>query len=520
MAQVTFDGRALDFQAGESLIQVATRNNIEIPYYCWHPRLSVAANCRMCLVELEKAPKLVPACQTECKDGMVVFTTNAKVKAAQRAVHEFLLVNHPIDCPICDQAGECKLQDYYMRFQLTSSRMRDNKVHKPKLQHLGPYVVYNAERCIVCTRCIRFMEEVAKDRQLGVFNRGDHSVIGTFPGQQLDNPYSLNTVDVCPVGALTSSVFRFKQRVWNLKRSPSVCSGCAKGCNVHLDQRSAQLYRMVPRENEAVNKSWLCDEGRLTYSRANERLEHGLLRSGATPVVPVTAAEALQKAVAQLAPVAKAPAQTAVALSLQATCEEAYILGRFAKEVLGVTKIALLAYADGTADDLLRKADKNPNRAGIAKVFGELGLSSYSSGELIGNINAGSTRALLCVGHETHDLAALAQAAEKLEVFVHISHAKSPLSEIAQVTLPGASWAQVEGTWVNGENRAQKLTPAFAPQKEARAHHAWILELSALLGGSLQYASVKTIASYMAESLPVFAQVPLTQLPPTGHALA
>src|SRR3954471_9289608 len=160
MAQVTIDGQAVEFQAGESVIAAATRKNIEIPYYCWHPRLSVAANCRMCLVEVEKAPKLVPACQTECKDGMVVHTNNPKVKDAQRAVHEFLLINHPIDCPICDQAGECKLQDYYMKYHLTPSRMRDEKVAKVKLEPLGPYVTYNAERCIVCTRCVRFMEEV------------------------------------------------------------------------------------------------------------------------------------------------------------------------------------------------------------------------------------------------------------------------------------------------------------------------------------------------------------------------
>ncbi|RYF09073.1 MAG: 2Fe-2S iron-sulfur cluster binding domain-containing protein, partial [Deltaproteobacteria bacterium] len=270
MAQVTIDGKALEFSPGESVIQAATRQDIEIPHYCWHPRLSIAANCRMCLVEVEKAPKLVPACQTECKDGMVVHTANDKVRQAQRSVSEFLLVNHPIDCPICDQAGECKLQDYYMKFQLAPSRMREAKVRKRKLQRLGPHVTYDAERCIVCTRCVRFMEEVPKDRQLGVFNRGDHSVIGTAPGQPLDNPYALNTVDVCPVGALTSNVFRFKQRVWNLKRSPSVCPGCAKGCNVHVDQRASQVYRLLPRENEAVNKSWMCDEGRLTYNRANE----------------------------------------------------------------------------------------------------------------------------------------------------------------------------------------------------------------------------------------------------------
>ena len=281
MATITIDSTPVDFVAGESVIQAATRQRIEIPHYCWHPRLSVAANCRMCLVEVEKAPKLVPACQTECKEGMVVYTQNDKVKVAQRQVHEFLLINHPIDCPICDQAGECKLQDYYMRYQLTPSRMREPKVYKPKLKRLGPNVMYNAQRCILCTRCIRFMDEVAGERQLGLAHRGDHSEITTFPGKPLDSAYSLNTVDVCPVGALTSTVFRFKQRVWNLRRSPSVCPGCAKGCNVRVDQRSSQVYRMLPRENEAVNKSWMCDEGRLTYAWANdERLVEPLVKDG------------------------------------------------------------------------------------------------------------------------------------------------------------------------------------------------------------------------------------------------
>lgn len=521
MAQVTIDGKAIEFSAGESLIEAATRSSIEIPYYCWHPRLSVAANCRMCLVELEKAPKLVPACQTECKEGMVVHTTNAKVKDAQRAVHEFLLINHPIDCPICDQAGECKLQDYYMKFQLTPSRMRDAKVHKPKLEQLGPYVVYNAERCIVCTRCVRFMEEVAGERQLGVFNRGDHSVIGTFPGQELNNPYSLNTVDVCPVGALTSTAFRFKQRVWNLQRSPSVCSGCARGCNIHVDQRSAQVYRLLPRENDAVNKSWLCDEGRLTYNRANEgRLDHALSREGAAGgAVPAMAAQALAKALTLLEPAAKTR-QLAVALSLQATCEEAYVLGRLAKDVFGATQVSLLGYAPGTADDLLRVADKNPNRAGITRVLTELGLTVDDEAALVTKLAGGKVRALLCVGHETHLDAKIAAAAAGLEIFVHIAHARSPLSDVAHVTLPGASWVQTEGSWINVDGRVQRLTPAFPPQGEGRANHLWLMEIGTKLGGNLTFPSVKTIQAEMEKRLPSFAQIRLTALGATGQPLA
>lgn len=497
MAMITIDGKAHEFAPGESVIQVTSRTNIEVPYYCWHPRLSVAANCRMCLVEVEKAPKLVPACQTECRDGMVVYTKTAKVKDAQRAVHEFLLINHPIDCPICDQAGECKLQDYYMKFQLASSRMYEPKVHKPKLERLGPYVTYNAERCIVCTRCIRFMEEVAGDRQLGVFNRGDHSVIGTFPGQELDNAYSLNTVDVCPVGALTSTVFRFKQRAWNLLRGKSVCGGCARGCNTLVDHRSGLVYRMLPRENEQINKSWLCDEGRLTYNRHNEdRITHALLKEGElAQEAPLTAA--IAKAVSLLDGVSKAKQHAMLALSLHATSEEAFVAGRFSLDVLGSKTVALLGYADGEADNLLRVADKNPNRAGITRVLQGLGIQVIDARTLVQQIKDKRVKALVAVGHETSDIDSLAQAARGLEIFVHIAHASSALSAAAHVTLPGASSVQVDGTWVNVQNIAQRLTPVLTLQDDARPHHAWLTDLAGRLGVSWTMPSPATIRAEM-----------------------
>ena len=227
--QITINNQSLPFKKGETIIEIAKKNDIEIPYYCWHKHLSVAANCRMCLVEVEGINKLLPSCQTTCNENMIVHTENERVKGAQKAVNEFLLINHPIDCPICDQAGECKLQNYYMKYQLGSSPMNDKKVSKPRLEILGDTILYNAERCIMCTRCVRFMDEVAQDRQLGIFNRGDHTVIGTMPGKKLDSPYSLNTVDVCPVGALTSRVFRFKQRVWNLKRQEKHLYGMFTG---------------------------------------------------------------------------------------------------------------------------------------------------------------------------------------------------------------------------------------------------------------------------------------------------
>ncbi|MFC1610936.1 2Fe-2S iron-sulfur cluster-binding protein, partial [Myxococcota bacterium] len=497
MPSIHIDGREISFEPGETILQVAERSSVEIPYYCWHRKLSTAANCRMCLVEVEKAPKLLPACQTECRDGMTVHTKNDKVRDAQRAVHEFLLINHPIDCPICDQAGECKLQNYYMGYQQTSSRMVEEKVHKPRLERLGPHVLYNGERCILCTRCVRFMEEIAKDRQLGVFHRGDHAHIGIYPGKELDNGYSLNTVDVCPVGALTSSVFRFKQRVWNLERSPSICPGCARGCNIHVDQRSGVVYRLKPRDNDDVNACWMCDEGRLTYTRANEnRLTQPLvMRSGAPE--EVSAQTALDEAVRLLGPLAESKEGIGVALTLHATCEEAYVFGRLARDLLGVSSVALLEHWPGESDDFLRLADRNPNRAGVARVMKDLGLATVSRVELEDGIGQGQVKALVCLGHEADDCQSLAKAAGKLEVFVHIAHAKTELAEVAHVTLPGVAWVQVDGTWVNDDQRAQRLTSAFAPEGEARPAHEWVGQLADRLGVSFALPSVQTIRAEM-----------------------
>ena len=531
MAQITIDGQVIPFESGESVIEVASRSKIEIPHYCWHARLSVAANCRMCLVDIEKAPKLAPACQTECRDGMVVSTQNEKVKAAQRSVHEFLLVNHPIDCPICDQAGECKLQDYYMKYQATASRMRDTKVHKPKLQRLGPHVVYNAERCIVCTRCVRFMDEVAKEPQLGVFGRGDHSTIGVVPGQALDSAYALNTVDVCPVGALTSTAFRFKQRVWNLRRSPSLCPGCARGCNVHVDQRSSQVYRMLPRENEAVNQVWLCDEGRLTYDRANAGRLATALRHGAPPAVPTTtpagaapvdaSAAGLADACSAIHALGAPATQLAVSLSLHATCEEAYVLGRLARDVLGQTDIYLLAHADGTADKLLRMADKNPNRRGIEQVLHDLNLTPKPASALLTRLQAGTAlRAWLALGHEGAEVGALAAQVSGLDLVLHLAHASSALSAAAHVTLPTLAWVQQHGSWVNGMGRLQRLQPAFGPTGTARPSIDWLTALAAGLGQPLGLPSLEAVQADMRAQLPAFREVVYAEVAATGQALS
>ena len=269
MPTATINGKEVTVPRGTAIIRAAATLGINIPHFCYHPALSAPANCRMCLVEVEKARKLEPACYIKVNDGMVVYTESEKVVAARQAVLEFILINHPVDCPICDQAGECKLQDYYMAYDAKPSRLNTGKVGKQKVYPIGPEVVYDGERCILCTRCVRFCDQITGTSELTVVERGDRTEIRTFPGRELDNPYSMNVTDICPVGALTTRDFRFKCRVWLMSSSDSICTGCARGCSVHLDHHLGETQRYRPRFNPEVNEYWMCDEGRLSYKELN-----------------------------------------------------------------------------------------------------------------------------------------------------------------------------------------------------------------------------------------------------------
>jgi NADH-quinone oxidoreductase subunit G len=515
MSKCIIDGKEIEFDAGESVIAAAKRNDIEIPYYCWHSKLSVAANCRMCLVEVEKAPKLLPACQTTCQDGMVVNTENARVKDAQRAVHEFLLINHPIDCPICDQAGECKLQDYYMDYHQTPSRMIDKKVNKPRLEELGPHVMYNAERCIMCTLCVRFMEEVPEESQLGIFNRGDHAVIGTVPGQTLDNDYSLNTVDICPVGALTSRVFRFKQRAWNLSRSESICGGCARGCNTHVDHRGNQVYRILPRSNDAVNECWMCDDGRLTYQRANENNLNFPRIQDDGESVNVGADVALDKVVELLGP-ARAGGVLGAALSLHATIEEAYAFGLLVRDTFGVNRVTLLGFEQWLGDEVLKVDDRNPNRQGISMVLRSLGLDIEDAKALFERIDKHEVKAMLCVGHECDGYEALSTALEQVEVLVHLGAAESVFSEQADVVLPKQSWLQTEGTWLNHFNRLQRLRPALASDGGTRGALSWFADIASALDNRFAWDNLESLRIELESNTEALKNIKLGQIDDQG----
>jgi NADH-quinone oxidoreductase subunit G len=272
MAKITVDGVMYSAQDGRTVLQAlddlgVLMNGVDVPHYCWHPKLSIDGSCRLCQVEIEGFPKLQIACNTPVKDGMVVRTDTERVRRAREGVMELLLVNHPLDCPICDKAGECKLQDYAYEYGLGHARTREPRRALKKKAELGPTIVLDQERCILCRRCVRFCREVPGTGELAVFARGDHSVLDIHEGYPLDNDYSMNVADICPVGALTTKDFRFKVRVWFLDDEPGVCTGCSNGCNVHLGVANNKVYRYVPRRNDAVNDTWICDEGRLSYKR-------------------------------------------------------------------------------------------------------------------------------------------------------------------------------------------------------------------------------------------------------------
>src|SRR3990172_12598230 len=335
MPKISVDDQTIEVPEGQTILQALDgvgllMNGVEIPHYCWHPKLSIDGSCRLCQVEVEGMPKLQIACNTLVTEGMVTGTRTARVRLAREGVMELLLVNHPLDCPICDQAGECKLQDYAYEYGVAESRTREPRRAAKKRVDLGPTIVFDQERCILCRRCVRFCREVPGTGELGVVNRGDRSVIETFPGTLLENDYSMNVADICPVGALTTKDFRFKIRVWFLEDVPGICTGCSRGCNVHLGVANNKVYRYVPRRNDAVNGTWICDEGRLSYKRiAGGRLRHASLRVE-RGVREVAYSEAVAEAAARLRRVldAKGPGAVAALASPHATNEDLFVLRR------------------------------------------------------------------------------------------------------------------------------------------------------------------------------------------------
>src|SRR6266516_3223371 len=452
MPRLTVNGKEVEVPEGTNLIEAAKAAGAEVPHYCYHPALSIAGQCRLCMVDIDKVPRPQIACNTQATEGMVVHTETERVLETRRSMMEFHLINHPLDCPVCDQAGECFLQIYYMKHGLYDPWMTDEKVHKPKAVPLGPHVILDAERCILCSRCVRYCDEVTHTGELGIFQRGDHSEIGLFPGQALENKYSGNVIDICPVGALTDRDFRFQVRVWYLDTAKSVCNGCARGCNIEVHtnkhrthhNQGRRVARLKPRENDAVNKWWICDAGRygFTWIDDKSRLVQPLHRAGSQGM-EVSWDRALPEVVTTLQ--RTPPGEIGILASPQMSNEDLFLVRRLA-EGLGVKNLDFRVppRVAGDQDDFLIRADKNPNSRGA---------------ELIG----------IAPGPGGIDAAGMLGAAlDGAETVIFQGTNANDASARAHLVLPSAAYVEREGTFTNFEGRVQRFRTALDPLGEAR----------------------------------------------------
>ncbi len=471
MPKIKIDGKEIEFKQGQTIIEAAKDHGIEIAHFCWHPKLSVSGNCRMCLVEVEKMPKLVIACATTAADGMVVRTQSDKSLAARNAVMEFFLINHPLDCPICDEAGECKLQDYTYKHSVGESRFVEEKVKKGKRIQIGPYVMFDADRCIMCSRCIRFCDEIAKDPELTFTKRGDRVFLTTYPGEKLDNLYSMNVVDICPVGALTNSDFRFKSRVWEMSLTNSVCTGCARGCNIELWVRNNEVLRLVPKYNEDVNSYWMCDHGRVNtfkFVNAKDRVDGPHIRVEGN-LVRVGWDEAYAEAASRLKGFSKD--EIAVLGSAFATVEDNYAAAKFAKSVLGTGNLDFVKHVDPAfGDDILRKNDITPNSFGAELAGVKPSKNGNDFNGIIKGIKEGKIKALYIL--EDDIIAAnteLESVFAKLDLLIAHATNFNKTTVLADIVFPASTYAEKNGTFVNFSGRVQRIRPAVATLDVDRA---------------------------------------------------
>ncbi|HTO54867.1 MAG TPA: 2Fe-2S iron-sulfur cluster-binding protein [Myxococcota bacterium] len=450
MPKLTIDGNEYEVAAGRTILQAIDdlgllMNGVDIPHYCWHPKLTIDGSCRLCQVEIEGMPKLQIACNTPVSDGMKVHTQTERVQKARRGVMELLLINHPLDCPICDQAGECKLQDYAFEYGVAGARTREPRRPAKKSVDLGPTILFDQERCILCRRCVRFCREISHTGELGVFNRGDESLLETFPGIPLDNPYSMNVADICPVGALTTKDFRFKIRVWFTDDVESVCNQCARGCNIVASRSNNKIYRFVPRRNDAVNDTWMCDHGRMSY-KLNAQ---GRISSARVDQKPVSSAFAAARA-GELVRAARASGGRVVGVASPFSSNEELEAFRDFLAELGAGA-ARFAVPHGDSDEILIEAEKAPNAAGCRA----LGMQESSD-------SLGHAELAIVLGHTTH----AAAFADVRRVILVDSH-ESALSARADVVLPARTFLEESGHFTNVDGVVQRFNPVVEPNFEA-----------------------------------------------------
>lgn len=465
MLKCTINGKQLEVAKGTTIIEAFKLAGIEIAHYCWHPALSTAGVCRMCMVSIEGNPKNQLACNTPVMDGMIISNETPLAKESVKWVLDFHLINHPLDCPICDQAGECGLQNQYMKFGCYTPEMSVAKVKKKKVVDLGPRVVLDSERCILCSRCVRFTSEITKTNELGIFNRGDHSEIGTFNDRPLNNNYSLNTVDICPVGALTSKDFRFKQRVWFLSEYKFVCPGCSTGCNTKVSYNTSGIYRIKPELNEKINGYWMCDEGRDLYKKTDKI--HRLIKpkkqseNGFKEIELTEALEEMKLAFSDLN-------SSALILTGQYTNEEYdSFLEHFKQVFYWVNQADQFDQFDG----LLLRGDRNPNSVGLLQRL-EGKKYNFPWSDLLSQLSEGKIKNVLVAGPEFQEF--YPDLPEKL---FELNHSKKifwltvhPLNDVEHpgfFQIPVKSFFEKKGAIVNYQGIEQKIDSPLSLVPEA-----------------------------------------------------
>ncbi len=533
MVNVQVDGVWKQFPRGTRLIEACEQAGSYVPRYCYHKKLSSPGNCRMCLIEMGM-PKMGPdrtpvvgddgmsvinwmprpqiSCAQDVAEGMGVRTNSPMVEECRRGVMEFLLINHPLDCPICDQAGECRLQEFSVEYGSAESRFLENKVKKPKNVELGARVTLDDERCILCSRCIRFCQEIAKDDVLGFIDRGSHSVLTAHPGKRLDNNYSLNTVDICPVGALTSSDFRFKMRVWFLKETKSFCTSCATGCNTVIGTREGVIYRQTPRENDAVNSTWMCDYGRLNfdYLQSDKRLLDPKVHDG-DKLVPTDWKTALIDAAERLKHFDGS--EIAIIASGRMTNEELWLTSRLAA-ALGVQLIEIVPHR-GAGDDILLSADRNPNTNGarLLRVTDEPGAKLAAIAE---GIASGRVKALIALKENPLEAGVSPEDLSELPAFVLMDILENPSTACASALLPSAGFAEKRGSMINGKGRLQRLNRAVQPPGQARDDWEILRDLIQEYSGQNGIYTIEEVFAQMSRSVPTFAGLSLSKIGDLG----
>ncbi len=477
MPKITVDGKSIDAKQGQMVLQACNDAGVNVPQYCYHPGLSIVASCRICLVEVEGIPKLVPACQTPVRDGMVVHAKSPKSVANEKQVMEYLLINHPLDCPVCDQAGECYLQDYSYQFGRSQSRFEEDKQKKPK-KDVGLHVLLYNDRCIMCTRCVRFTREVSGKSELYVDGRGYKEEIDIFPGRPLNNKLSGNVVDLCPVGALLDKEFLFKQRVWLLKEVPSISPVDSGGENIYLDHNEGQVWRVKPRYNAEVNTWWISDDTRYSFQVLTDakRLKTPMkMQYGAQ--VETSFHTALDAAKAGLLETFKTngPGSVYAVLSPMMACEEAWLLGK-AIRALDPQAVLALGPVPTTGENEIFKnsvngkqtfviqAEKVPNAAGVRRVLTLLGGPQCSFDELAKQ--AKLKGGWIVGGYLSSWISSTAALPKGFKVVQDILPNK--LVESADVVLPAAGWAEKDGCWENHAGKIQPFAAAIAPPEGTR----------------------------------------------------